>query len=187
MAAAQAGRDTFWRMSVQNEFEVARQKYRPSEIEYLLIAESPPKKESGRFFYFEDVTKHDALFLETMKVLYPSEYKDTKYVRRNKANFLQKFMNDGFYLIDSTDIPIVDKSKRQKQIEQAFPDLCRKVRELAGSKTKIILVSRGVYDVCFNRLKSEGFNVINTEMTDHPSSGGQTKYRNKIGKLLKSV
>ncbi|MGA7106090.1 MAG: hypothetical protein WBX49_12195 [Candidatus Deferrimicrobiaceae bacterium] len=172
---------------MKNEFEVARKKYRPSEIKYLLIAESPPQKGSGRFFYFEDVTEHDALFLETMKVLYPSEYTDTKYVRRNKANFLRKFMIDGFYLIDSTDIPIIDKSKRHKEIEQALPDLCRKVREISGIKTKIILVSRGVYDVCFNRLKSEGFNVVNTEMIDHPSSGGQTKYRNKIGKLLKSV
>jgi hypothetical protein len=172
---------------MKNEFETAREKYQPSEIKYLLVAESPPQKGSGRFFYFEDVKEHDALFLETMKVLYPSDYSDTKYVRRNKADFLRKFMNDGYYLIDSTDIPIADKNKRNEYIEQALPDLCRKIRDIIGNKTKIILISRGVYDVCLSRLKSEGFNVLNTEMIDHPSSGGQTKYKNKIGKLLKSV
>jgi hypothetical protein len=52
-------------------FEDARQKYKPDEIKFLLIAEAPPDAESGRFFYFEEVDKHDNLFIETMKVLYP--------------------------------------------------------------------------------------------------------------------
>jgi hypothetical protein len=40
-----------------NQFEIARQKYRPVIIKYLVVAETPPRSISERFFYFEDVHK----------------------------------------------------------------------------------------------------------------------------------
>ena len=67
-------------------FEKARKKYRPENIRYLLIAEAPPKADSKRFFYFEDVTEKDSLFLETMKCLYPADTisVETRTIRKNK-------------------------------------------------------------------------------------------------------
>jgi hypothetical protein len=90
-----------------NRFENARLKYKPKEIKYLLVAETPPKTDSDRFFYFEKVDKQDSLFLETMKILYPNEtqFAETKTIRKREKEFLEKFMDDGFYLIDSLDKP----------------------------------------------------------------------------------
>lgn len=76
---------------MDNKLEVARSKYKPRKIKYLLIAEAPPEESSNRFFYFEHVEIKDSLFLETMKVLYPDNYTDTKTVRSRKKHFLNKF------------------------------------------------------------------------------------------------
>ncbi len=72
-----------------NQFEKARLKYKPKQIKYLLIAETPPKLDSDRFFYFENVDRQDSLFLETMKLLYldRAENIDTKTIRKNKKTF----------------------------------------------------------------------------------------------------
>ncbi|MBU1674320.1 hypothetical protein KKA85_00915, partial [bacterium] len=80
-----------------SEFEHARLKYRPSVVKTALIAESPPQDGSGRFFYFEDVTVGDSLFLELMKALYEAARGNTKAVRKRKAEFLRRFRDDGFY------------------------------------------------------------------------------------------
>jgi hypothetical protein len=53
------------------DFEALRQRYKPEVIRFLFIAEAPPHIESGRFFYLTEMQTHDALFLETMRVLYP--------------------------------------------------------------------------------------------------------------------
>ncbi len=171
------------------DFESARRKYRPRTIEYLFVAEAPPREGSRRFFYFEDVTTGDSLFLETMKVLYPEDYSETKIVRLQKRRFLKRFQEDGFYLIDSTDKPMEDSrsAKKRKQIAKALPSLQRKLKRLATGDTKIILISATVYEVCAGELKSAGCNVVNSGMIDFPGSGGQAKYKDKLGRLLRRL
>ena len=171
---------------MKKDFEFARQKYKPKVIKFLLITEAPPKVESKQFFYFEDVQNGDSLFLETMKVLYPDDCLVTKNVRRQKRKFLERFKNDGFYLIDTTDIPIEDSrpAKKREQIKKSLPSLIKKVRSIASEDTKIILISSTVYSVAVNVLKSECFNIINECVIDFPGSGGQAKFRNKISALL---
>jgi len=180
---------------MKEDFESARQKYKPKVIKFLLIAEAPPKVESKRFFYFEDVQKYDYLFLETMKVLYPddSDIKNgnTKSIRRRKREFLERFEKDGFYLIDASDEPIKDKSKsaKRKQIEKSLPSLIEKVRSLVLEDTKmdvkIILISSTVYEVCYKRLKEEKrFNVINAYPVPFPI-GWQKEFREKLSELLR--
>jgi hypothetical protein len=46
-------------------FAEARAKYKPRDARCVLVAESPPKAESERFFYFEAVAKGDSLFWES--------------------------------------------------------------------------------------------------------------------------
>ena len=48
---------------------VARDRYKPHVIEYLLIAEAPPSED--RYFYFDDVSFADNLFAGTMEILFP--------------------------------------------------------------------------------------------------------------------
>ena len=174
---------------MSTDFEAARQKYRPKRIEYLLIAESPPRTGSGRFFYFEQVPTGDSLFLETMKLLYPEDYWHTKLVRSQKRRFLQRFKEDGFYLIDSTDTPMEGSrpAKKREQIAKALPSLREKLQQVGDASTRIILISSTVYEVCGRPLKDEGFNIVNDEMIDFPGSGGQAKYKDKMGRLLRKL
>jgi hypothetical protein len=168
-----------------DDVETARRKYKPQTIKFLFVAEAPPKASSGRFFYFENISDKDSLFLETMKVLYPKHYSETKIVRLQKRQFLERFRSDGFYLIDSCDSPMEDSSpsRKRRQIQDSLPSLRNKLRELATDGVKVILISATVYDECF-ALKREGFNIINDDMIDFPVSGGQAKFREKLGSLL---
>lgn len=100
------------------DFEKARLKYRPELIRYLIIAETPPKTESKRFFYFEDVQNQDSLFIEMIKCLYHIDTRDlnAKSIRAKKADFLRKFQGDGFYLIDSLDSPFEKNYSSAKKV-----------------------------------------------------------------------
>lgn len=173
-----------------NQFEKARLKYKPKQIKYLLIAETPPKSNSDRFFYFENVDRQDSLFLETMKLLYPdrAENIDTKIIRKNKKNFLEKFKNDEFYLIDSLDTPFDKKytsTQKVKFIKNGQIELLNKIKILCNQETKVILIAAPVYKANFWFLKGNGVNVLNIESIDFPGSGGQKKFREKMKKLIK--
>lgn len=173
-----------------SKFEKARLKYKPEKIKYLLVAETPPKSDSDRFFYFENVSKQDSLFLETMKVLYPTETNglETKTIRSIKNKFLTQFAKDGFYLIDSLETPFEEKltsSNKIKLINGGQLDLLKRIQSIVDKKTKIILISATVFKANFQFLIDQKVNVINTELLDFPGSGGQVKYRNKMTNLLK--
>ena len=98
------------------DYESLRKNYKPNQITALFIAESPPAPKSNRFFYLEGVTKADALYLETMRVLFPemTSKQTAKQIRANKAFYLTAFKDKGYYLIDATDTPIAGMSKSRK-------------------------------------------------------------------------
>lgn len=171
-------------------FEKARLKYKPDVIRYLFIAEAPPKINSNRFFYFENVDKQDSLFLETVKCFYPEVVKniDTPTIRKNKAKFLEKLRMDGFYLIDSIDEPFEQKltpKQKEKIMSHEQSHLLAKVNSLCASETKIVLVAATVFNSNYKYLIENGVNVINKSMIEFPGSGGQKKFKEKINKLLK--
>ncbi|TCK85553.1 hypothetical protein [Albibacterium bauzanense] len=172
-----------------DRFEIARIKYKPDIIKVLLIAEAPPKSDSDRFFYFENVPEQDSLFLETMKVLYPIEISQltTKEIRSNKRKFLLNFKQSGFYLIDSLERPFdVKYSSNQKVrlIERDQPNLLSKINSIIDENTKVILISATVFKADFQYLKQNNINVINKELIDFPGSGNQIKFREKMNIIL---
>lgn len=172
-----------------NRFEKARLKYKPSIIRYLLVAETPPKSDSDRFFYFENVTEQDCLFVETMKILYPESTRnvETKTIRKNKKDFLEKFKTDGFYLIDSLDTPFERKySTKQKVrlIEKGQNDLLIKIKALCNETTKVILIAVPVYKANYEFLRQNEVNIVNIEPIDFPGSGGQPKFRKKMKRII---
>lgn len=178
------------RLKKMNKFEVARHKYKPIQIEYLLVAETPPKSNSNRFFYFENVDKQDSLFIETIKLLYPSEIEFIKIqeIRRRKKTFLKKFSSDGFYLIDSLDEPFEKRyssTEKIRLIKLGQNNLIAKIKSLLSENTKVILISSPVYKANYEFLKGQGIPVINEESIDFPGSGGQKKYREKMNRILK--
>lgn len=173
-----------------NRFEQVRLQYKPKRIKYLLVAETPPKSDSKRFFYFEKVDKQDSLFLETMKLLYPeiTGHFDTKTIRRKKKEFLERFKCDGFYLIDSLDSPFdrrYSSSQKVKLIKAGQKELLTKLKGLLHQNTQVILIAVPVFRANFEFLKNNGIPVVNKESIDFPGSGGQKKYIEKMKRLIK--
>jgi hypothetical protein len=168
-------------VKTQRDFDAARERYRPAHIKILLVAEAPPPFESGRFFYFEDVKEHDSLFRETMTVLYGI----AKMERSRKAEFLIRFKADGFFLIDACRLPIPKGvNNKRGETRKSLEDLKSRLRDLIKPDTKIILICRTVYDVCFRDLREAGFNIVNKGMIPHPAFGHQSDFRNKLGQVI---
>lgn len=165
----------------------ARLKYRPAMVKLLFVAESPPADASARYFYYEDVKEKDSLFLEMMKALYPSWWTRCVEVRRKKAEFLQRFCNDGCYLLDAVEEPLGRLSPTQKvqRITENSMDLLRRIREVyCDSRTEIVLISAPVFQACGRFLGDAGLHVANDRMIDFPGSGGQRKFRDKLSVVL---
>ena len=180
-------------MTSEERFESARKKFLPDHIKILFVAEAPPALDSQRFFYFVAIMVGDPLFLEMMKVLYPDEFLSTRNTRRHKGEFLTRFQNDGFYLIDACRLPLpkgASSAKKKRIIRADLPFLKTRLAELKKlnrlrSDTKIILISRPVYDVCLIALKN--FHVVNSEMIDFPGTGRQKQFREKLAASLKAA
>ncbi len=186
-------------MGYSRRFAEASSQYRPAPIRLLFIAEAPPAFRVNRFFYFSDLRNGDTLFLEMMKVLYPllvrySEGKaigssfEARNIRLQKAALLERFREDGFYLIDASEEPMpddVDTATKIRIIQKAFPALRRKVRRLLRNENApIILIGSPTYLVCAEMLRQDGFCVLNEEMLNHPARGGQTRFRAKLRAIL---
>jgi hypothetical protein len=189
-------------MGNSSAFEAARNKYRPDQIELLFIAEAPPAYDPQRFFYFVPVDRGDALFLEMMKVLYPNRAKfidygddrkpafNAKQVRDHKGEFLEKFKQDGFYLIDAVDEPMprnaTGKMKEEK-IRSSLRGLKDKVKALCGDRdVPVALLGALVYKICAPDLRAGGVRVLNEDKIRIPAQGGQKEFRRKLGDLLRS-
>jgi hypothetical protein len=179
----------FEKIIKMNRFEAAREKYQPSEIKYLLIAETPPKSNSNRFFYFERVDKYDTLFIQIMKCLYPAftEKMSTSEIRTNKKRFLKKFMGDGFYLIDSLDDPFEDElrhSAKVRLIKAGQNNLIEKIRHISSPSTKIMLIAATVFEANNEFLLNHKINVINKEFIDFPLYRGVENFKKKLTQVL---
>ncbi len=187
-------------MADPRDFEAARNKYRPDYIKLLFIAEAPPANDSGRFFYFVPVHTGDTLFLEMMKALYPKKAKfvecvgnrkpgfNAKQVRNRKAEFLEKFKQDGFYLIDAVDEPMPRNAAtkmKQEKIRSSLPRLRDKLRALCGDRdVPVILIGAPVHEVCAADLRKGKVRVLNEDMVNTPAQGGQRHFRRKLREVL---
>ncbi len=173
------------RIKSKNKFESARKKFLRKPIDILFVAEAPPPLDSCRFFYFVEVTRGDSLFLEMMKVLYPDRFISAPELRARKKEFLDHFKEDGFYLIDACEAPLprrAKKSLKKIKLREGLPCLKEKLKDLCDPDTKIVLISKPVYDVCSSALGD--FNVINSEMIDFPAASRQPHFREKLARLL---
>jgi hypothetical protein len=146
----------------------------------LFVAEAPPAFGSERFFYFEDVRRFDALFWDSMRVL----YRVTEVERSRKVEFLNRFKEGGFFLIDACSLPLSKSAGKKREIRNSLEDLKIRLSDRVEADTKIVLICKTVYDVCFKVLRGAGFNVINTEPIPHPAFGHAAEFRKNLGRLL---
>lgn len=172
-------------------YEQIRQQYRPKHIKVLLIAESPPPAadvQSSRHFYrSEAIRRDDRLFTNTIRALYPTTERLTeKELEIQKVNWLKQLQADGWYMVEALDHSQpheITKQQRQKLIHDTLPHLLDKVRILAESNTKIILIKSNVFDVAAEPLRRVGFDVLNTRLLDYPGHFNQQAYRDKLREL----
>jgi len=153
------------------------------------VAESPPREGSGRFFYFEEVPVGDSLFLELMKALYEDARGNAKTLRQRKVEYLKRFRDDGFYLIDASQVPVAGESRSVKTqaIQAGLGQLEHDLIEIQHPNMKVVLVSSLVYEICCEPLRRAGFNVINTEMVDFPGFGRQKEFQAKFARIIDSL
>lgn len=172
-----------------NRFAEAREKYRPDKVKLLFITEAPPPEERNRYFYFERVPRGDSLFLEMMKVLFAEEvaaFETVKSLRAEKYYFLERFQEEGFFLMHGHDSPLPNTTAtaRSKVYRNNVPDLVSKIVTVASPNVPLVLLSAVVFQGIYEPLKSSGFQIIHDEMIEFPNSGQQLNFRRKLKPLL---
>jgi hypothetical protein len=164
------------------KYSIARNKFRPSTIRTLLIAEAPPCS-LDRYFYFEDVKRQDSLFLEVMGVLYNAEKEAYLKSGRDpslKQSLLQRFQEDGFWLLDLAEVP---PEITGSTYEDELPSLLNRVGKVIDKKATVILIKASVYDICYGPLVARGYHVAN-ERIPFPGSGQQARFREKFERII---
>jgi hypothetical protein len=176
-----------------NEYDEVRKKYKPTHIKFLLIAESPPPaagtQSSRQFYYTDRIRKDDRLFTNTIRALYPEAVeRPEEELEQDKVGWLNRFMNDGWYMIEALEKSQeheVTKQQRQERIRASLPRLIERVRDLAEPDTKIILIKSNVFEVAAEPLRDAGFTVLNHELVDYPGRFNQKAFREKLAALAK--
>ena len=149
----------------------AARKYKPANIETLLVAEAPPSS-TERYFYFEHVRTHDSLFRHVANAILGQTP-----TRNEKANALAQLRERGVFLIDLCADP-VDGGPLSTHV----PALIRRVRKLAPAK--VILIKATVYDNAFAALRDADLPVVD-ERVPFPGSGQQRRFAAAFERALR--
>lgn len=72
-----------------------------------------------------------------LRTLYSDECPDPRQIRLRKAEFLRRFKNDGFYLVDAFDDPVPKRSlaEEERQFRAAVHLLIGRLRQLVSPHT----------------------------------------------------
>jgi len=171
---------------LRNNYATARNKYRPSRVNILLVAESPPS--SGGYFYAEKAIGKDHLFRETMKALelWPVDRPMRKGC--DKRPMLKQFQSLGFFLIDTCELPVDKMTPRQRRLStiQGALTLPQRVKEL--DPRRILIVKKTVFNPVRQVLSIAGFEarILNKRSLPFPSHGNQKRFRRMTRRLVKS-
>lgn len=125
-----------------------------------------------------------------MKVLFSEEvasFETVKSLRAEKRYFLERFQEEGFYLMHGFDHPLPNTTSaaRSKIYRENVPHLIQNILEVAAPVTPIVLISAVVFQGIGTALKQSGFRVIHPDMIEFPNSGQQLNFRRKLKPLLR--
>jgi hypothetical protein len=158
-------------LRARRQRERAARKYQPDDVKLLLVAEAPPAV-LDRYFYFEDVPRHDSLFRYVARSILKTEP-----TRTNKAELLARLRDRGVFLIDLKRDPVDGRS-----LATEVPDLVRRIRKL--DPDKIIVIKASVYDLVKRPLAEAGLPVVE-ERIPFPGSGQQRRFEVTFGRALR--
>jgi len=163
--------------------QAARERYRPESVQLIFVAEAPPCTD-GQFFYFEDVTKHDNLFLYIIRAVFPDlEPIPVKDLRTQKATLLNRFKEAGYFLEDSVfeSIPKgTTNAQKEKLIKASQEDLDSRLSKYKD--VPIVILSSLVFK-CNYTFLSNKYTILNNSPIPFPGNGQQNKFKEEIGKI----
>ena len=169
---------------LKNRYARARNKYKPTEINVLLVAESPPS--SGGYFYAEKAIGKDHLFRETMKALelWPVDRPLRKGC--DKRPMLEQFRSLGFFLIDTCEVPVDKMPPGQRRLSTAQGALTLPNRVKRLGPAGILIVKKTVFSPVSRALSIAGFDnrILNKNSLPFPSHGNQRKFRRMLRRLV---
>jgi hypothetical protein len=169
-------------MRFDDRYAAAAEKYNPGGAHVLFVAEAPPE-DIARYFYFERVERDDWLWIALMKALYPSEWREAKIERQRKKEWLLKFKESQFRLIDAVKTPIRGNSpERVRLIRSAAHELIEEIKEIAPRQ--IVLIKATVHEALFQKLREARFPVVNAKSLPFPCSGQQTNFHKGFRRLV---
>ena len=171
---------------LKKQISITRNNYKPEKVNCIFVAEAPPDSVE-RFFYYEDVKEKDYLFLGIMEVLYPKlkeNYITQQRPTELKRSILQKFKNDGFYLMDLLDVP---KGYFVGDWNAAVNSCVTRVEKEFGKNIPVILIKANVYDLLYSKLIGKDFTNISKEKLPFPSTGWQVEFRKLFKRALNKL
>ena len=159
--------------------------YVPNKVEVLFIAEAPPAED--RYFYYDDSSKHDHLFINLMRVLFP-ELTNTpaSEIRNNKPELLKRFKQNGYLLIDAIEQRIpsnLSNRKREKIIRSQENNLVERISKLDNNDFFAYSIKHSVFNGLSDEAKGN-IGIFYNEPIPFPSNGHQKEFRELLQKAL---
>jgi len=163
----------------KEEYLHLRNHYRPTKLTTVFVLESPPA--SGKYFYDDNGFVSEPLFSAMMELL--------NFAPQTKQEGLEYFSRAGHFLVDATYEPVNElKGKaREKVILNNYENLVKDLRGLGDPKIiNFVLIKANICRLLQQKLKSDGFNVVNNGViVPFPSTGQQGRFREKISAIFK--
>ena len=151
----------------------AAARYRPPEIELLLVAEAPPR-ELDRYFYFEHVPTQDSLFRYVSRCLLEAE--PTRGNKRRAAR-TAKGPQECFS-------SICRKTREtRRRLAEFVPGLAERCRKLAPAR--IVLIKATVFDAAHSALKTARLPVSDVRVP-FPGTGQQKRFVEAFTRAINS-
>ena len=142
--------------------EQAAARYRPEQIDTLLVAEAPPSA-LDRYFYFEDVSIHDSLFRHVVEAVLGEK------PSRDKAPYLDELRERGWFLLHMSEEPFRDRAV----LLPLLPDLLARCEEL--EPRRIVVVGARLFDLVHRPMRDAGLPVLDVRLP-YPGSGQQRRF-----------
>ena len=170
-----------------NRLETAREKYKPEKIDLLFVAEAPPNA-IDCFFYYENVTEADYLYLGIIRALDEKfATLPTAMLRELKKSVLQKLKECGIFLMDLCPVPLTYSTLPLAELhKQDFMNRLEQMDGIDKKNTNIILIKVNVYDCLYGELKKKGYKVINKRIP-FPAFGKQKEFQRLMHEALEEV
>jgi hypothetical protein len=151
------------------------------------VAESPPESNDGelRFFYNPEQERWDYMYRAVMSAVFP----DFEYRPKEKGDWLRRFQERGYYLVDATARPVnrLSSAERRSELKTAMEAKLAEIKKLVTPHTPIILVKRNIF-TAFNRpLRDAGYNVIHESFLPFPSHGHQARFIEECRNCLRDA